>query len=385
MIDAADPAAKPGDVVNIYDKDGGLFGRGLFNPRSQIAVRVLSAGDAAIDDEFWRQRLRAAIELRRTLRIEESTDAYRLVHAEGDGLSGLVVERYADVLAFELFSLGIVQRFELLARIVAEELGPPSRLDRVGAVPSPWRVVYRVDERSASIEGVPERCRSGVATGTDAQRLGEVTIRENGVRFRVDVVRGHKTGFFCDQRENRRRLAALCRDARVLDLCCYTGGFALAAKLLGGAREVTAVDLDEDAVGLARQNANLNQARVQFVHADAFAYMRQMLENGREYDVVVLDPPKLAPTRADLEDALRTYYDLNRLAVRLVRRSGLMLSCSCSGLVTPHAFAEMLQRAARNAGRRLQVFDRTGAGPDHPVAIECPESEYLKAFWLRVQ
>lgn len=385
MIDAADPTAKPGDIVNIYDKDGALCGRGLFNPRSQIVVRVLSRGDVAIDDAFWRERLRAAVELRRALRIEESTDAYRLVHAEGDGLSGLVIERYAGVLAFELFSLGIVQRFELLARILAEALGPPARLERPGAAPSAWRVVYRVDERSASIEGVPERRRSGVAGETDAERLSDVTVRENGVRFRIDVMRGHKTGFFCDQRENRRRLAPLCRDAQVLDLCCYTGGFALAAKVLGGAREVTAVDLDEGALALARQNANLNQARVQFVHADAFGYMRQMLENGREYDVVVLDPPKLAPTRADLEEALRKYHDLNRLAARLVRRNGWMLSCSCSGLVTPPAFAEVLQRAARSAGRRLQLFDQTGAGPDHPVALDCPESAYLKAFWMRVE
>ncbi len=211
-----------------------------------------------------------------------------------------------------------------------------------------------------------------------------VTIREHGVRYRVDVVEGHKTGFFCDQRENRLRLAQLARDATVLDLCCYTGGFGLCAAKLGKAREVCGVDLDAAAIAVARENANLNQVRVDFVFADAFTYMRQMLVNRRQFDVVVLDPPKLAASRLEYEDALRKYFDLNQLAAQMVRPGGVLLTCSCSGLVSREVFTDTVHRAARHAGRRLQMFDFTGAGPDHPVALVCPESAYLKALWLRV-
>jgi 23S rRNA (cytosine1962-C5)-methyltransferase len=215
--------------------------------------------------------------------------------------------------------------------------------------------------------------------------IGRLVIREHGIRYRVDAAGGHKTGFFCDQRDNRRRLATLCRDATVLDLCCYTGGFSLCAKLPGGAREVTGVDLDEAAIALAKENANLNQTRIDFVHSDAFAYLRLMIANGRRFDTVVLDPPKLAATRNDVEDALRKYNDLNALAMQVVRSDGILMTCSCSGLVSRQLFTETVFRAARRAGVSLQIFDQTGAGPDHPMMMNCPESEYLKVLWLRVR
>ncbi len=379
MIASADSAARPGDVVQVYDKSGALFGRGLYNPRSRIVLRMLAWGDAAVDDAFWRQRIDDAIALRERLNLPATTDAYRLIHAEGDGLSGLVAERYADCLAIECFSLGIQQRAGLLSTILADRLGPPSALDRPPRPGGGWRVVVRGDATSARHEGLlPDAPLPG------SEPPPNVVIREHGMRFRVDLAAGHKTGFFCDQRENRRKLATLCRGGSVLDVCCYTGGFAIYARALGDAADVTGVDLDERAIALARDNANLNQARVDFVHADAFVYLRQMIAGGRQYDVVVLDPPKLAATRDGYDEAIAKYHDLNVLGLRVVRPGGMLLTCSCSGLVTRDAFIETVHGAARRVGRRLQLLELAGAGPDHPIMLNCPESAYLKAAWLRV-
>ncbi|MFO0839134.1 MAG: class I SAM-dependent rRNA methyltransferase [Phycisphaerae bacterium] len=386
MLADADERARPGDAVAVYDKSGSFFGRGLYNPRSQIALRMLTYADEPIDESFWRARIADAVALRSSLRLPEVTDAYRLVHAEGDGLSGLVAERYADCIVLELFSLGVHQRGAMLARLLAEALGPPAAQDRPNRASPRWRIALRADEEVERREGfrlAPEDLRAA-ALHTDDAPPQSVTIREHGVRYRVDVQTGHKTGFFCDQRDNRRRFAALCRDAQVLDLCCYSGGFGLCAKLLGAARDVTSVDLDEAAIAMARENANLNQARVEYVHADVFVYLRQMIANGRQFDVVVLDPPKLAYSREGLDEALAKYYDMNVLAASVVRPGGVMLTCSCSGLVSRDAFVDAVHRAARRAGRRLQLFAFTGAAPDHPVMLDCPESAYLKAMWLRV-
>jgi len=407
MVRATDPAARPADVVSVYDKSGRFFGRGLFNPRSQIVVRMLTHADVPIDDAFWRQRLEQAVALRRRLNLDENTDAYRLVHAEGDDLPGLIVERYADCLVFEVFSLGMFQRYDHLAALLGEVLGPPTALDRPKKVGAAWRTVLRADARIEELEGfrvAPQPRRPAAPRMASLSEPGgpppdsnrpedgpalrgepeRVTIREHGVRYRVDVQQGQKTGFFCDQRDNRLRLARLCPDATVLDLCCYTGAFSLCAKLLGGAREVTGVDLDEAAVAVARENANLNQTRVDFVHADLFAYVRQMLALGRQFDTVVLDPPKLVTYREEYDDGLRQYHDMNGLALQAVRPGGVLLTCSCSGLVSRDAFVQTVWRAARHVRRTVQVFDQNGAGPDHPVMPNCPESAYLKALWLRV-
>lgn len=375
MVRAIDPAATAGDVVQVYDKRCELFGRGLFHGNSNITIRMLTRGDVPIDDAFWRGALSRAVELRRALRLDEVTDAYRLVHAEGDGLSGLIVERYADCLVFEVFSAGMFQRVDMIAGNLKEVLGAPSSLDRPDAAFDDWRVIVRADERIQRIEqfNVPAQ---------DVR--GTVTIREHGVRYRVDMTGGHKTGFFCDQRDNRLRFANLCRDASVLDLCCYSGGFGLCAKALGGAKEVTSVDLDEDALAIAKKNADLNNERIKFAHADAFIYLRQMIDNGRQFDAVVCDPPKFATSRDEFDAALRKYHDLNALAMQVLRPGGVLLTCSCSGLVSMHRFMETVHAAGRRAGRMLQRFELSGAAPDHPVMSNCPESEYLKAFWCRV-
>jgi 23S rRNA (cytosine1962-C5)-methyltransferase len=381
MVRDVAPEVRPGDVVAIYDRNGALVGRGLFNPRSQIVVRILSRGDVAIDDCFWRARLERAVGLRRQLGVDGVTDAYRLVHAEGDELPGLIVERYADHLVFEVFSLGVFQRYEQIAQALIDVLPPATGLDRPDRAGQAWHRVLRADTRVSRIEGFFVRPEDPPPAGRPGER---VVIREHGVRYRVDIRTGHKTGFFCDQRENRMRFAGLCRDARVLDLCCYTGGFGLCARCIGGAREVTGVDLDEAAVALARENANLNQTRIDFVYADAFTFIRQMLKNNRQFDAVVLDPPKLANYRGELDEALQKYSDLNALAVQVVRPGGVLLTCSCSGLVSRDTFRSVVYQSAQRAQRPLQLFHESGAAPDHPVMLNCPESAYLKALWFRV-
>ncbi|MBL9123336.1 MAG: class I SAM-dependent rRNA methyltransferase, partial [Planctomycetaceae bacterium] len=370
-------AAGPGDLVEVIDRRGERCGFGLYNPRSEISVRMLRHGQAPPDENFWQQRLEQAVALRRDLlQLDTVTDAYRLVHAEADGLSGFVVDRYGDILSAEVFSLGMFQRAAELMRRLAE-------------LTSARQTLVRVDSQVHGQEGfLAESIRS-------PEFPEQTTITEHGTRFRVFFADGHKTGFFCDQRDNRKLLAGYCRERTVLDLCCYSGGFAIQAKRLGAAREVTGVDLDEAALALARSNADLNQQRINFVQADAFGYMRDMLQNGRQYDVVVLDPPKLIRSRRELDEGTRKHFDLNRLALRLVRPGGLLLTCSCSGLLSEEEFLRLIFAAARQAagphdegaasGRAVQLLAKTGAAPDHPIAPACPETEYLRAMWLRVE
>lgn len=380
MINDADDTAQPGDIVTVYDKTDFPVGQAIFNPHSQIVLRMLSRDAKPLDEAFWQSRLREALALRENLGIPRDTDAYRIVHAEGDDLSGVVIERYADHIVMEHFSLGMYQRRELLEAQLRALLGAPTRLEAPDHVADAWTFVSRMDESVARLEGMNP---AGVATAGEEPRI--VTIREHGVRYRVDVATGHKTGFFCDQRNNRKQFAALCRGADVLDLCCYTGGFGICAKVLGGAEQVTAVDLDEAAIVIAKENANLNQARVKFAHADAFIYLRQIIENNRQFDAVVLDPPKFARSRDGKIDALIKYNDLNMLALQVVKPGGFLLTCSCSGLVNFEEFTEAVRRAAHRANRRIQIIARSGAAADHPIVLSCPESEYLKALWLRVE
>jgi 23S rRNA (cytosine1962-C5)-methyltransferase len=355
-----------GDLVRVVDREHLPLGFGLWNGRSQITVRLLTPGVDAPGRAFWEGRFDRAVALRReTLGLDSVSNAYRVVHAEGDGLSGLIVDRFDDVLSAEVFSLGVYQRIGPLLEALAARLGTEH-----------FRV--HVDERIALAEDFSGRPVSS------PKLPPRVTIEEHGVRFRVHFEGGHKTGFFCDQRDNRLALARFCPDRTVLDLCCYTGGFGLYALVKGRAREVTCVDLDEKAVALARENANANQARPNFVHADAFGYMRQMTQNGRAFGVVVLDPPKLIPSRLDVAPGKRKYFDLNVLALGLVEPGGLLLTCSCSGLLSAEEFVILLRAAARKAGRSAQVLAVTGAAPDHPVALDALEGAYLKAVWLRV-
>lgn len=374
--------AKPGDLVAVYTEREELIGYGIYNPRSEIAVRMLWYDDALPTDEMWDAKLRAAVTLRRdVLKIDDESDSYRVIHSESDGLSGLVVDKFGDVLSAEAFSLGMYQR----AQAILERLTPmcDAKHTIVQTSPAFWSQ-EGCDPPTLSSDGFPK----------------QVTITEHGTRFKVRFEGGHKTGFFCDQRENRKKLAEFCGGKTVLDLCCYTGGFSVQAMKLGNAKEVTGVDLDENPLQLAKENANLNQVRAKFVQADAFAYMREMINNGRQYDVVILDPPKLIRSRTEIEEGTKKHFALNRLAMRLVKPGGLMLSCTCAGLLPEAEFMRLLVSAARQSGeeladstpdtprhaaRTMQILAKTGASSDHPVISNCLDTEYLNAAWMLFQ
>jgi 23S rRNA (cytosine1962-C5)-methyltransferase len=370
LLGEVSPDARPGDFVNVYDKEGRLAGGGLFNPRAKIPLRVVCHSTEPVNEGYFDTALVRAVSLRRELfQLDAATDAYRLINSDGDGLSGLTIDRYGDTLLCEVYSLGMALRL-------------PAWLPRLHELAGTKFARVHVDHDLGSLEGI----KPSTFNETNAAAPMRVKIREHGVRYEVDFAEGHKTGFFCDQRENRRALARFTQDARVLDLCCYTGGFSLNAKVHGAAADVTAVDLDEVALAQAKRNANLNQARLRFVHADAFAYARQMQQNGERWDVVVLDPPKFIFTREDHGnwEGRQKYEDLNLLAISLVKEGGIFVTGSCSGLLSLEHFEEHVIKAAHRLGRRLQFFDRTGPGPDHPVYSNCLESRYLKVLWSRV-
>ena len=362
--------ARPGDLVNVYDKGGKFTGAGLYNPRAKIPLRVVSHAQEPVSEAYFDAAIRRAVELRLNLfKLDQTTDAYRLINSDGDGLSGLTIDRYGDVLLCEVYSLGVSLRLHRWIELIHELCG--TKFARV-----------HVDHDLGSLEGIkPSQFKELNAAAPD-----RVKIKEHGVRYEVDFAEGHKTGFFCDQRDNRKEIARFTQGKRVLDLCCYTGGFSLNAKVLGGASEVTSVDLDEKAIAQATRNANLNQARLHFVHADAFAYARQMQQNKETWDVVILDPPKFIFTRDEHGnwEGRQKYEDLNQLALSLVKPGGIFVTCSCSGLLSEVDFESHVIKAAHRLNRRLQFFSKTGAGVDHPVYSNCLESRYLKVLWSRV-
>ncbi len=372
MLGDASSDARPGDLVSVYDKFGQRVGIGLFNPRAKMPLRVVTHTPEPLGEEYFEMALRRAVALRREMfKLDEVTDAYRVVNSDGDGVSGLTIDRYADVLFCDVYSLGIFQRL-------------PQWLPLLHGLLGTKHVRVHVDHDLGSLEGIkPSQMKALTASAPD-----KVRIREHGVKFEVDFAEGHKTGFFCDQRDNRRRFGQLVQGARVLDLCSYTGGFSINAAL-GGAGEVTAVDLDETAIAQGRRNANLNHVapnKLKWVHADAFAYARQMQKNGEKFDAVLCDPPKFVMTRepAFAAEGMRKYADLNTIAAGLVNPGGLFVTCSCSGLVSLETFEECVIKGVHRLNRRLQIFDRTGPGVDHPVYSNCPESRYLKLLWSRV-
>ncbi len=373
MLGEVSQGARPGDWVSVYDKAGKRVGAGLYNPRAKIPLRVVCHSAEPVGEDYFEKAIRRAVALRReVLALDRFTDAYRLVNSDGDGLSGLTIDRYGEVLFCEVYSLGIFQRLPAWLPLLHELAGTKT-------------AHIHVDHDLGSLEGMkPSLVKEIVAAAPP-----KIRVREHDVRYEVDFVAGHKTGFFCDQRDNHHRFAEFVKGQRVLDLCCYTGGFAIAAAQRGAAEEVTGVDLDEKAIAQARRNANLNQispARLRWVHADAFAYARQMQKNGEQWDAVLLDPPKFVLTREPegAAEGRRKYEDLNQLAISLVKPGGLFVTCSCSGLVSLEDFEQHVIKAAHRLNRRLQIIDRTGAGGDHPVYSNCLDSRYLKVIWTRV-
>jgi 23S rRNA (cytosine1962-C5)-methyltransferase len=360
--------AEAGDVVDVCDVDGRYIGRGFYNPRSQIRVRMLTRKDEAVDAAFIQRRLAEAQRLRARLSLprerDPETDAYRLVNSEGDALPGVVVDVYRDVVAVQFTALGMKRREAEVFDGLVELLHP--------------RAVVEVSAGGyAQVEGF------GTATRTvRGEETTLVRVRENGIELEVEPLHGQKTGMFLDQRENRRRIGELARGARMLDVYTYAGGFALAA-LRGGAASATCVDSSARAIARVERHAELNGlGPLEAVEADAFRFLEQA--RPRSYDLVVVDPPKFARARKDLEAALKGYERLNALAMNACAPDALLATCSCSQNVDEETFERMVGAAAQAAGRRVQILEVASQGPDHPVPPAFPEGRYLKFVLCRV-
>lgn len=364
MVGEVSRDAKPGDLVEVFGKLGTRFGWGLWNPKARMPLRIVSHSMEDLDESFFENAIVRAGKLRcEVLKLDAETECYRCVHGDADFLPGIVADKFGDVLSVEITAFAAWMRLEKWLPLMHETFGTK-------------RVVVQVDGELAKIEGIP---RSG---GVESDAVRSVKVVENGVRYEIDFSQGHKTGFFCDQRDNRKKFRGIAEGKTVLDLCCYSGGFSVSAAL-GGASEVTAVDLDEAAVAMAKRNANLNSAKVKLTHADAFTWVRTMIDNGRKWDVVMVDPPKFMFGKED-EIGYAKYHDLNKLAAQLVEKDGVMVTCSCSGQLGVEAFENIVTGVIHRQDKRLQVFDRTGAGGDHPTLSNYPESRYLKAIWGRI-
>ncbi|HET7358578.1 MAG TPA: class I SAM-dependent rRNA methyltransferase [Rhodanobacteraceae bacterium] len=353
----------PGSVVDIVDAGGRFVGRGFWNGHARIALRLLT-GDPrqAIDETFVATRIARAVALRRDLlELDAASDAWRVVHSEGDGLSGLVVDRYAGTLVIEYFAAGMWRLRDAVHAALLRHF-PDATLY--------WFAENHVQKQESFDCRPPEP-------------PAPVEVHEHGLRFHAAPGLGHKTGFFADQRDNRARLALLARGKRVLDLCCNAGGFAVHA-MAGGAEAAIGVDSDAGILDIARANAAANGVAVRFEQADVFDWLRAAIARGERHDVVVLDPPKLTRDRRQVTQALKKYFAMNRSALDVLAPGGLLLSCSCTGLVGDGEFLEMLRRVGLSAGRDIQVLHMGGAGADHPFLASVPEGRYLKAAFCRV-
>ena len=368
-IDRIQGSPADGDVVDLISDKDKFIARGIYNSRSRIRVRLYSwRPDEPIDDAFWRNKLEAALRLRRHLGYDDPQGAARVVFSEGDLLSGLVVDRFANYLVVQVTALAMAVRLETILSQLLELLRPAG-------------IVLKTERDVAKAEGLD--LADGPCWGEVPQGL--LTIADGGLRYQVDLTGGQKTGFYLDQRENRKAAAAYFRDRRVLDMFCYSGGFALSASALGGARDVLGVDTSRRAVALAEANAQINGlTNVRFEVGDGFQRMESLRSAGEKFGGLVLDPPKFAGSRRSVDDALRAYHHLNRLGVELLEPGGILVTCSCSGHVTREDFFDMLLGVAQQTGRELQILEQRGAAADHPIAATCPESEYLKCFICRV-
>jgi len=357
-----------GDTVAVKDVGGKTRALAAYSPNSQIRARAWTFDPTVeVDAQFMRRRLESALALRAQLPAARHTNALRLVHGESDGLPGLVVDRYADVLVVQFLAAGVERWREPILDALAELTGCEA-------------VFERSDADVRRLEGLAPR--AGFVRGDRA--AARSAIVEYGLDFHVDVEQGQKTGFFLDQRDNRQRVRALAAGREVLDGFCYTGGFSLAA-LAGGATHVLALESSAAALAVARENlaANpLDASRASFEQADVFARLRELRDRGARFDLVVLDPPKFAPTAAQAKNAARAYKDINLLAFKLLSPGGLLASFSCSGGVSRELFQSILAGAALDAGVEAKIVERFGAAADHPVALEFPEGDYLKGFLL---
>ncbi|MEK7269708.1 MAG: class I SAM-dependent rRNA methyltransferase [Planctomycetota bacterium] len=370
-IERVEGTPAPGEAVDVRDPKGNLVGRGFYSPSSQIRVRMVTWDpDEALDDALLSRLLAAAVSLRvRTLSLDLAADACRLVHGEGDGLPGLIVDLYPPFCVVQLNGAGVeIRRETILAALRS-------------ALPGLTGILERSEAWARKEEGL--EYREGPLWGEAPPALHK--IRENGVEHLADLARGQKTGFYLDQRENRRRFASFLKGARLLDAFAYTGAFSREAVLLGGAREAVCVESGKKALEILEAGRAADPAIPIRVEAGDFEKVAALLkEGGERFDAVVLDPPPLARSGADIQRALSHYAEIHRRALPLLAPGGLLLSCCCSQRIGPEDFRRVLAHVAREQKREARVLDLWRESPDHPSRAPCEESGYLKAFLLRV-
>jgi 23S rRNA (cytosine1962-C5)-methyltransferase len=367
-IECVNGAPANGDTLPVRSAQGNFLAWAAYNAGSQITARIWSwREDENIDTGFFRSRVANALALRRDFKVADKSSGMRLIHAESDGLPGLIVDQYGDVLVMQINSAGAERWRDTCADILQELCNPTC-------------IYERSDSDSRALEGLA--LRNGVLRG----RLPDnVEVAEHGLHFKVDVATGQKTGFYLDQRDNRALTETLAHDKDVLNCFCYTGGFSLYA-LRGGAKSVLSIDASGDALRIAEENLarnGLDPARAEWQEADVFLALRKLRDQGRSFDFIILDPPKFAPTAAFAEKAARGYKDINLLGFKLLRPGGLLATYSCSGGINEELFQKIIAGAALDAGIDAQIVHHLHASADHPVLLSFPEGAYLKGLVLR--
>ena len=362
-IEKVDGAFENGDIVDVKDFRGKFIGRGFYNPQSQISLRILTRNDEPCDRAFFERRVRDAWEYRKRLCDPMSC---RLIYSESDFLPGLIVDKFGDTLVMQSLSLGVDRLKETLCDILMEVVAPTG-------------IYERSDVPVRRLEGMEQT--TGLLRGTVPDRVDMV---ENGIHFLVDVKNGQKTGFFLDQKENRAAIRPLCPDARVLDCFCHNGSFSLHAARYG-AKEVLGVDISEEALEVARENARVNGLdNVVFEVHNCFDHLRELTDANERFDLVILDPPAFTKNKAAVASALRGYKEINLRGLKLVRPGGFLVTCSCSQHVLPEMFLDMVNQAARDAKKRVRLIENRTQAKDHPLLPQSVETKYLKCMLLQV-
>ena len=364
-IKSVDQETASGSTVDLLSSEGQFLARASYSPISQIRARVWTFEDEPVDKEFFRRKIKAAVEVRQRLKVESHSNAYRLIHAESDGIPGLIVDRYDNVLVLQSLTAGSEFWKETIANLLVEETGIQN-------------IYERSDADVRELEGL--KPITGILRGTITNY--QLPIIEYDLKFNVDIQHGHKTGFYLDQRHNRHRVGEFAKDRDVLNCFCYTGGFSIHA-LANGAKSVLSVDSSADALSLLEENIALNTLpadRHTSLEGDVFQLLRKFRDANRSFDMIILDPPKFAPTAAHAEKASRAYKDINLLAFKLLRHGGMLFTYSCSGGIDAALFQKIVASAALDAGTDATIIEHLSQGSDHPVSLHFPEGAYLKGL-----
>ena len=361
---------EPGEIFRVGDHKSDFLAYGYYNAQSQIQVRILDWRETAvIDDSWWHDKIARAIAGRNKLALDNRTDSYRLIYSEADGLPGLIIDKYTDYLVLQSSTAGIDRVKDVIVKALAEQVKPSG-------------IYERSDVESRQIEGL--KTQVGLLYGKSPS--APLAILENGLRFDIDIIAGQKTGFYLDQRDNRRLVTVNAADQNILDCFCHTGAFSVYA-LKAGAKSVTLVDNSDDCLKQAKQNIEINDLDpklAEFVRADVFEQLRRFRDSNRKFDMVILDPPKFAKSRTHLKKALAGYKDINILAINILKPGGLLATFSCSGIVDSATLKTVLFWAAADTGRQVQIIADLHQGEDHPRLATFPEADYLNGLLCRV-